>query len=326
MSDAKQQWFSIEITAAPAAAEAIEFALNSVDAQGTSINFVRKGSTEDIIVVGYFESLPDEDRVIDELHFGLRSYGFSGNSITKITRNSVENADWLAEWKKHWKPTVIGGFVIAPPWESVDDDEKIVIRIEPNMAFGTGTHETTKLCVAEIERVLKDRGTVLDVGTGTGILAIAAAKLKIATENTETHKESLSFEDPAHSQISVNSVAKNSVATILACDTDTDSVKIARENAKLNGVAGSIEFYEGSISPDIGTFDVVLANLTIDVILPILSMLINATKRSLIMSGILVTQRTQIEKALVKMGFADFQVNELGEWISVTVERSNSQV
>lgn len=294
MNEKKQDWYSIEITAAPAAAEAIEFALNSLDAGGTSINHVRKGPLEDVVVIGYFETLPDEDRVQDELHYGLRSYGHDDEVVTQITRNSVENADWLAEWKKHWKPTVIGSFVIAPPWETVDDAEKILIRIEPNMAFGTGTHETTKLCVAEIERVIGDGNSVLDVGTGTGILAIAAAKFR-------------------------------STDRVLACDTDSDSIKIARDNASLNGVADSIEFYEGSITPDIGKFDVVLANLTIDVILPILPMLIAATGRFLIMSGILATQRPQIEEALNEMGSAEFQVNELGEWISVTVEVFNSQ-
>ncbi len=294
MNDSKQDWFSIEITAAPAAAEAIEFALNSLEAEGTAINHVRKGPTEDVVVIGYFTELPSEDRVRDELHYGLRSYAHDEETITNITRKSVENADWLAEWKKHWKPTVIGRFVIAPPWESVDDHEKIVIRIEPNMAFGTGTHETTKLCVAEIERLLSDTDTVLDVGTGTGILAIAAALLR-------------------------------RTANIFACDTDTDSVKIARENAELNGVGGSIEFYEGSIMPDIGRFNVVLANLTIDVILPILPMLIAATGGSLILSGILATQRPQIEEALNELGLAEFQVNELGEWISVTIELASSQ-
>ena len=326
MSEKKQDWFSIEITAAPAAAEAIEFALNSLDAQGTAINHVRKGPLEDVVVIGYFETLPDEDRVQDELHYGLRSYGHDDEAVTQIIRRSVENADWLAEWKKHWKPTVVGSFVIAPPWETVDDTEKIVIRIEPNMAFGTGTHETTKLCVAEIERVIGDGDSVLDVGTGTGILAIAAAKLELATENTERLKRVYHLDKEPNSDNSVDSVAKNSVVTILACDTDSDSVKIARENASLNGLAHSIEFYEGSIRPEIGKFDVVLANLTIDVILPILPMMIAATGRFLIMSGILATQRPQIEEALNEMGSADFQVNELGEWISVTVEVFNSQV
>src|SRR2546423_14292765 len=89
----------------------------------------------------------------------------------------VEERDWLAEWKKGWRAVEVGRFVVAPPWSDVPDDEaRIVIRVEPGMAFGTGTHETTRLCLAAIEKYFRGGG-FLDGGAGTGILALAAPEL-----------------------------------------------------------------------------------------------------------------------------------------------------
>jgi ribosomal protein L11 methyltransferase len=160
----------------------------------------------------------------------------------------------------------------------------------------------------------------LDVGTGTGLLAIAAAKVGIATEHTEPGS---SFSDGSlpESENFVPSVAKTSTPKILACDTDTDSIKIAIENAELNDVGDRIKFYEGSITGETSTFDLVLANLTIDVILPILPMLLASTGKNLVMSGILAEQRPMIEAALNEKGFNEFAVQELGEWISVTLAK-----
>src|SRR4029079_18467199 len=87
----------------------------------------------------------------------------------------VPDRDWLAEWKRGWQPVEVGRFIIAPPWSEISVN-RIVIRIEPGMAFGTGTHETTRLCLKAIEKYFRG-GSFLDVGTGTGILAMAAAKL-----------------------------------------------------------------------------------------------------------------------------------------------------
>ncbi|MEO8043244.1 MAG: 50S ribosomal protein L11 methyltransferase, partial [Acidobacteriota bacterium] len=141
-----QRWYSISVTVAPEASEAIEYAFNSLDALGTEINHLRKTNAESVTVIGYFNELPDDERFQDELHYALQVYGFTEETANKVERHEVEDADWLAEWKKHWKPSDVGSFVIAPPWSDVDETEKIVIRIEPNMAFGTGTHETTQLC------------------------------------------------------------------------------------------------------------------------------------------------------------------------------------
>ncbi|MBA2378771.1 MAG: 50S ribosomal protein L11 methyltransferase, partial [Blastocatellia bacterium] len=197
----------------------------------------------------------------------------------------------LAEWKKHWKPTEIGRFVIAPPWSEVDErDEQIVIRIEPNMAFGTGTHETTQLCVAAIERKFRDGTTMLDVGTGTGILAIAAARFAAS-------------------------------AKIYAFDTDANSVAIARENAKLNGVDSSIELHEGTIEGLKTSFDLVCANLTLDVIIPILDDLIESTRETLILSGILGEQESEIVDELKSRGYPDIEITRKGEWIAVELQK-----
>jgi ribosomal protein L11 methyltransferase len=287
-------WYSISVTVAPEAAEAIEYAFNSLEALGTEINHLRKKNAESVTVVGYFNELPDDEHFQDELHYALKIYGFTEDVATQVERNEVENADWLAEWKKHWKPSNVGSFVIAPPWSDVDETDKIVIRIEPNMAFGTGTHETTQLCLRAIEKNYKPGDSFLDVGTGTGILAIAVAKLNLKFEISHLK--------------------------LFACDTDVDSVALAKDNAELNDITRSVDFVVGSISGDTPEFDFVCANLTLDVIEPLLPLLLQKARKVLVLSGILVEQRAEIVRALKDLGVHDPEVNEAGEWISVRVQ------
>ena len=293
MRNGEQEWKEIAITVQPEAVESIEFAFNSLDALGTATSFKRVGKNETIIVSGYFSELPDDEALQDELHFSLKSYGFDEESIVSVERRSVENQDWLAEWKKHWEPTPVGRFVIAPPWAEVEGVGKHVIRIEPNMAFGTGTHETTQLCISAIDRLYRPGMSFLDVGTGTGILAIAAAKLGTGGEQ------------------------------IFACDTDEDSIAIARENAASNG-AVPIVFELGPIDQQTPQFDFVCANLTIDVILPILDQLLQKSTQCLVLSGILAEQQRSIEDALRARNVSDFTIERQGEWVSVIVNRTEN--
>lgn len=286
-------WYSISVTVAPETTEAIEYAFNSLEAVGTEINYLKAKNSQTATVIGYFNELPDGQCVQDELHYALSAYGFSDEAALQVERSRVENADWLAEWKKHWKPTTIGGFVIAPSWSEVDEGDRIVVRIEPNMAFGTGTHETTQLCLETIEKYYKPGDSFLDVGTGTGILAIAAAKLNLKFDISNSK--------------------------LIACDTDADSIAIAKENAVTNDVGGAIEFNIGSISADAPAFDFICANLTLDVILPILALLTQKARKTLVLSGILVDQKPEIVAALAELGFADWEIKEAGEWISCVV-------
>ena len=172
--------------------------------------------------------------------------------------------------------------------------DQVVVRIEPGMAFGTGTHETTRLCLKAIMRFFKG-GSFLDVGTGTGILAIAVAKL---------------FPE----------------ARIEACDTDAEAVEIARENARLNEVGDRIEFRVGSLeSGEAGesataSADFVCANLTADVISSLLPALIGATCGRLVLSGILDSQLDAIVDQLHESGASgNLVMMQDGEWLALVV-------
>jgi ribosomal protein L11 methyltransferase len=298
----EQSWFALEITVLSEASEAVEFGLNELDALGTEINNLGKNPTETLCVIGYFNDLPNSETIRNQLNEALKIYGFSSDAIKNVDSRKIGNVDWLFEWKKHWKPTEIDKFIVAPTWETIENSSKIVIYIEPNMAFGTGTHETTRLCLQAIGDHYQSEMSFLDVGTGTGILAIAAVKFKIQVSK-------LKAED---------SIWENA-NRFLACDTDATSIEIAKENAKLNDVE-EISFYVGSISAETPPFDFVCANLTADVILPILPILIEKSNKFLILSGILKEQEDLVVRELSKLGARNVKIETLGEWISVMIK------
>lgn len=286
----KKTWYAATVTVDSEAVEAVEFGLSEAGAEGTEIEMFGQGSrSAETVVKGYSSQKFDAGALRAALIYGLAVHGFTEAAIRNIDLYDVEDEDWLAEWKKHWKPTEIGRFIVAPPWEAIAETEKIVIRIEPNMAFGTGTHDTTKLCLKAIGELYRPGQTVLDVGTGTGILAIAAAKL--------------------------------GAKSVFACDTDVDAIKIARENAVLNET-GWIEFTEGEIAADAPVCDFVFANLTVDVIVPMLDLLLAKTRSILLLSGILVEQKDMIVAALQKSGISNFSFETSGEWVSIVVRTS----
>src|SRR6185437_11814654 len=243
--------------------------------------------TTDRGVTGYFAETPNRERVRDELFEALRIYELPSSSVRDMNVREVVQRDWLEEWKQSWQPVEIGRFIIAPPWSNLDDmHDRLVIRIEPGMAFGTGTHETTRLCLKAIQKYYFG-SSFLDVGTGTGILAIAAAKL---------------FPE----------------ARIEACDTDETAIAIARENAELNGVAEQINFWVGSIDDSTDSVDLV-ANLTANVISELIPTLVGVTCGKLILSGILETQIEMVRAALHDCGIDEFEVMQDGEWVAMIV-------
>lgn len=287
-------WQALEVRAGPEAIEAVESALNALDPLGTSIDRLGARSEGPITITAYFDQRPDESEVAFLLGASLRSFGAPADTAIEWAWSVVPDTDWLAEWKKYWEPTVVGSFVVAPPWERLAEDKKHVIRIEPNMAFGTGTHPTTQLCLLSIERSLQPEDSFLDVGTGTGILAIAAAMLLRASNGRVCN------------------------ASVRACDTDITSVEIAQRNAELNQVGGSIVFSEETIGSNTEPAEIVCANLTIDVIEPMIPLLVEKAKRVLILSGILVEQEQIAIAGLTRLGIERYEIERLGEWAAIT--------
>jgi len=287
LSHAKEQpsgWYALDVDLEPDAREAVEYALMEAGALGTETN--ESGGL--VKITGYFAATPDRERVRYELLEALRIYGLPSSSVRDMNVREVAQRDWLEEWKQNWQPVEIGRFIIAPPWSNLGDvHDRLVIRIEPGMAFGTGTHETTRLCLEAIEKHFAG-GSFLDVGTGTGILAIAAAKLFPG-------------------------------ARIEACDTDEMAIQIARENAAANGVSDQIDFRAGSVEESTASADLVCANLTADVIVQILPSLVSLTCGKLVLSGILETQVEMVQAGLHDNGIDDFQIEQDGEWVAPVV-------
>ncbi len=291
MSESAKDWHAVDAIAVREACEAIEYGLMEAGAQGTETN----ESGANVMVSGYFDAIPDLEIVRTALLDALRIYNLESGSLIDLKTREVPDRDWLAEWKKDWQPVEVGRFIIAPPWIESEPGaiatgsliDRIVIRIEPGMAFGTGTHETTRLCLKAIERYFRG-GSFLDVGTGTGILAIAAAKM---------------WPD----------------ARVEACDTDAEAVEIARENARLNGVGKQIDFRAGSVEEQTSSADLVCANLTAPVIVELLPSLLGATCGRLVLSGILDSQSELVQSRLLELGADSFELEQDGEWIALVV-------
>ena len=293
MSDRARSWQAVDAVAAREACEAVEYGLMEAGAQGTETN---ERDSANVTVSGYFDAVPEIEDVRSALFDALRIYDLESASLIDLTTREVPDRDWLAEWKKDWQPVEVGRFIIAPPWSEVTEPgattagsskDRILIRIEPGMAFGTGTHETTRLCLKAIEKYFRG-GSFLDVGTGTGILAIAAAKM---------------WPD----------------ARVEACDTDAEAVEIARENARLNGVGKQIDFRAGSVEEQTSSADLVCANLTAPVIVELLPALLGATCGRLVLSGILVEQSQLVQSRLLELSADSFEIEQDGEWIALVV-------
>lgn len=278
-------WQAVDLIVPDEAREAIEYGLMEAGALGTEVNEVADG----LSISGYFETPADEVRIREALSEALRIYHLDPASITNVRTRNVEDRDWLTEWKKSWQPVQVGDFIIAPPWSEVSTSatDSIIICINPGMAFGTGTHETTRLCLKAIGKYFRG-GSFLDVGTGTGILAIAAAKM---------------FSD----------------ARIEGCDTDVEAVKIAEENALLNEVRERIDFRAGSVDEQTASADLVCANLTAPVIVDLLPLLLGVTCGRLVLSGILDTQAEMVETRLSELSATVHEVARDGEWIALVV-------
>lgn len=205
-----------------------------------------------------------------------------------IELKDVFEEDWATAWKKYFKPVRISDYVvIKPTWEKVNPHEDdIVVELDPGMAFGTGTHETTKMCVKLIESLIEPNMSVLDVGCGSGILSVVAAKF--GSER------------------------------VLAVDTDAMCIKVTRENAEQNKCSDIIETVCGDLLENVRDekFDIVVANIIADVIIRLNEDVSRFLKPDgvYICSGIIDSKQQMVVDSLVKCGFKIVMTEKMGDW------------
>lgn len=218
----------------------------------------------------------------------------------EIELRTVSDEDWANNWKQYFKPFVIADrIVIKPSWEEYNDstEGKIVLEIDPGMSFGTGQHFTTRLCIEQIEKYLKDGMEVLDMGCGSGILSIAAILLG----------------------------AKNAVGV----DIDENATRIAAENAEMNNIYNDrFKIYCGNVTDDeklcqeIGydKYDMIVVNIIADIIIGMSSSFPKFLKKGglVIASGIIKKYLQNIIDNFQSLGFEIMEINEREDWVSVT--------
>ena len=253
---------------------------------------------EDVKVTGYYPIDENRNNVISSIASALGRLRALTPDVDlgklEMQVQGFENEDWSESWKKSFKPIRLGDhIVICPGWleyEKQPDDK--VIEIDPGMAFGTGTHETTGMCAALIEKYVQPGQRVIDIGTGSGILAIVAAHM--------------------------------GAKEVLATDLDAVAVRVAAENAALNGFGGKIDCRCGDLLDVVDVSgDVVIANIIADVIL----MLAKPVRERIvpngvfICSGVAIDRREDVRRALLENDYEILDEPVKGEWAAFAARK-----
>ena len=246
------------------------------------------------VVTAYYSCLEENlDRKIEAIKNRIRQlsdFGIHLGSATFSIR-MVQQEDWENSWKQYFKPlNVTDRIVIKPQWEEYETKEnQLVIEIDPGMAFGTGSHETTSMCLLELEKYIQPENTLLDIGTGSGILSIAAALLG----------------------------ARKAVGV----DLDPVAVEVARQNVMLNRVSDQVEIIHGDLVSTIsGQYDIVVANIIAEAILLLLDSGVRQFVREsglFICSGIIEDKEQMIVSNLEERGFEIKDIIRKGEWLCI---------
>ena len=230
--------------------------------------------------------ISDEDNAAEALCYLKERLGAAGIAYTAVN-NTVDDEDWNENWKKYFKAFDVGEkLAVCPSWETYENrDNRKVISLDPGAAFGTGAHATTYLCLSCLEDIVDGNSSVLDIGTGSGILAVAACLLG----------------------------AKNAVGV----DIDELAVETAKKNAEANGVSDKTEFLMGDLADKVsGKYSIICANIVADVVIRLLDNVSDYMTEDgyLLVSGIIDIRAKEVEEALKAHGFKPVKAPVREEW------------
>jgi len=248
---------------------------------------------EGVIIKAYLPdtpSLEDKIQAIQREFLALQEHGLSlGPKQLSVVK--ISQADWENEWKKYYKPLAITERItIKPLWEPYTrkHEKELVIEMDPGMAFGTGSHPSTILSIRALEKHVQTGHEVVDIGCGSGILSVVAAKL--------------------------------GAKKVLALDLDEVAVEATRQNARLNHLADRIEVRQNNLLDDVkGNYDVVVANIIAEVIIRLASAVPARLKAGgcFIASGIIAAKKEEVLVALEQAGFRRFEDERLDDWVAI---------
>lgn len=249
----------------------------------------------------YMEESQDEAARLNEIREGLNELkDFIDVGECSIEKEVTEDKDWINNWKQYFKSFMVDDIVIKPTWEEVKEEYngKLLIEIDPGIAFGTGMHETTQLCIRQLKKYVKSNTNILDVGCGSGILSIVALKLG----------------------------AKSAVGI----DIDENAITAAYENLQVNKLSKErCKVYSGNILEDkelrdktgYECYDIVVANILADVLIPLSDIVPKHLKEGgyFITSGIIDTKEEEVVKTIEANPYFEIvEVTRQNEWSSVT--------
>lgn len=240
---------------------------------------------DNVIIKAFYE----DDKVnYDEIEAQIKEFSTNNNIDIQISKNKeIEDMDWANEWKKYYEPFYIGNILIKPSWIDIDESDHTVVEINPGMAFGTGLHETTNLCIEQLQELNLIDKIVLDIGCGSGILSVVSSKL--------------------------------GAKEVFATDIDPLAIEATLENANLNKIS-NINAVKGSLLDKVDKkYDVVIANILLNVLDILIPDLPKALKKDgvFICSGLINSQKDNIVNTLEKNNLEIVEVSEKGEWISI---------
>ncbi|MEE8030833.1 50S ribosomal protein L11 methyltransferase [Clostridioides difficile] len=265
---------------------------NELDGDYVEEEVFKKNEEDDVLIKTYVseeKNVMEFVEIIKQKVLGLKDFGIDIGEGS-VSLDQVNEADWANAWKAYYKPTKVGQrVVVKPTWEDYAMQEgDLIIELDPGMAFGTGTHETTSMCIRELEKYVNKDSKVFDIGCGSGILAIAAAKL--------------------------------GAKEVVAVDLDEVAVKVAKENVLENKVEKSVSVMHGNLTDVIkDKADVIVANIIADIIKILAKDVQNFMKEDAIFisSGIILDKVEEVKESLIENGFEIVEVQKLGEWSAI---------